>query len=521
MTRGRLLPVLILAAMAFPAPGTAQTFATDDPVLEAIWEEATERSHLYELGHHLMDVIGPRLTGSPGLDAAHDWIVETYREWGVDAENEQYGTWMSWERGPTHVNLTTPRVQTLEATQLAWSPGTEDWLEGPVVALPEAEGPEEFRAWLDEEVEGRFVLTSFPEPTCRPDRYWEEHASDETVERMQEERERKSEEWTQRIMAAGMHPAQLPQALEQAGALGVLSTNWSEGWGTIRVFSAGTRQVPSIAFSCEDYGLLYRLQANGHEPEIQVSAEAEFLGEVPTYNTIGRIEGTEYPDEYILLSAHLDTWDGATGATDNGTGTILMMEVMRILKEVYPDPKRTILVGHWGGEEQGLNGSAAYAEDNPAIMEGMHLVMNQDNGTGRITEIDTQGFLRAGEYFSRWLSQVPSEVSDEVDLIIPGMPDDARSDHASFVCHGVPSFRLGSHEWDYRDYTWHTNRDTFDKIVFDEKRQNAVLTAMLTYLAAEEPELMARDKRVLPAANAGEEEGEWPSCRDPLRQWPM
>ncbi len=520
MTTRFMAAALVTGVLAAPLPGVGQTFATEDPILEQIWEEGTERSQLYDLGQVLMDAIGPRLTGTPSLQEAHDWIVGTYREWGIEAENEQYGTWRSWERGPTHVDLLEPRVRTLEGMALAWSPGTEDWVEGPVTALPEADGPAAFQQWLQEEVEGRFVLTSFPQPTCRPDPYWEEHASEDTVERMRSDREAASQEWTQRLLSSGMHPAQIPQALEEAGALGVLTSNWSEGWGTIRVFSAGTQQAPSVAFSCEDYSLMYRLQKNGHEPVIRVNAEAEFLGEVPTFNTIGRIEGTERPDEYILLSAHLDTWDGSSGATDNGTGTITMMEAMRILREVYPNPRRTILVGHWGGEEQGLNGSAAFAEDNPEIVEGLHVALNQDNGTGRITEIDTQGFLRAGEYFSRWLSQVPTEISAEVSLVVPGMPDEGRSDHASFVCHQAPSFRLGSHEWDYRDYTWHTNRDTFDKIVFDEVRSNAILTAMLVYLASEEPEQMARDLRELPADAQSGAAGSWPTCREPLRAWP-
>jgi carboxypeptidase Q len=277
-------------------------------------------------------------------------------------------------------------------------------------------------------------------------------------------------------------------------------------------------EVPTLDVECEDYGLLARLAENGQGPEIRVNVDAEFLDETPTFNTIAMIRGSERPDEYVLLSAHLDTWSGATGATDNGTGTITMMEAMRILSETYPQPRRTIIVGHWGGEEQGLNGSAAFAEDHPEILEGMQVVMNQDNGTGRIVDIGMQGFLQAGGYFARWLARVPGELSAPVELEIPGLPDEGRSDHASFVCHGVPSFRLGAHEWDYRDYTWHTNRDTFDKISIEEVRGNAILTAMLAYLASEEPELMSREKRELPVVE--EDNGQrmqWPECREPMR----
>jgi carboxypeptidase Q len=106
-----------------------------------------------------------------------------------------------------------------------------------------------------------------------------------------------------------------------------------------------------------------------------------------------------------MLSAHFDSWDGASGATDNGTGTIIMMEAMRILRQVYPNPRRTILAGHWGGEEQGLNGSRAFVADNPRIVEGVQVLFNQDNGTGRIAHISMQGFGRTGPFFERWLAR--------------------------------------------------------------------------------------------------------------------
>ena len=112
----------------------------------------------------------------------------------------------------------------------------------------------------------------------------------------------------------------------------------------------------------------------------------------PTFNTIGEIKGTEKPDEYVILSAHFDSWDGGTGATDNGTGTITMMEAIRILKKIYPNPKRTILIGNWGSEEQGLNGSRAFVEDHPEIIKNIQAVFNQDNGTGRVVNIQARDF---------------------------------------------------------------------------------------------------------------------------------
>lgn len=142
-----------------------------------------------------------------------------------------------------------------------------------------------------------------------------------------------------------------------------------------------------IDIAVEDYGMLYRLALNGKKPTIKVNAQSKNLGTAKSFNTIARIEGKEKPNEYVILSAHFDSWDGAQGATDNGTGTITMMEAARILKKFYPNNKRTIIIGHWGSEEQGLNGSRAFVVDNPEIIKNTQVAFNQDNGTGRVVNI--------------------------------------------------------------------------------------------------------------------------------------
>jgi Zn-dependent M28 family amino/carboxypeptidase len=229
------------------------------------------------------------------------------------------------------------------------------------------------------------------------------------------------------------------------------------------------------------------------------------------FNVIAELKGRELPNEYVLLSAHLDSWASATGATDNGTGTIMMLEAMRILKLAYPEPRRTILVGHWGGEEQGAIGSRAFAEDHQDIMDGMQVVFNQDNGTWRAELIEGQGFLGAGANLARWLSYVPTEISSNLKLDVPGNQENAGSDHTSFLCRGVPAFRLQSNYTEYRQYTWHTNRDTYDKLVFDDLKNNATLAAMLVYRAAEDRERVPRDKAVLPPGQSGQPRN-WPTC---------
>ncbi|MDT8342049.1 MAG: M20/M25/M40 family metallo-hydrolase, partial [Longimicrobiales bacterium] len=519
--RRPLLTVAAAAALAtLPpalAPLAAQSLADDDPVLRAIWDRAMNDSHLEPLAQALLDSIGPRLTGSPGMARAQEWAVRTLAGWGVEARLEEYGTWLGWDRGPSHIDLMAPRVRSLEGRILAWSPGTGGRpVEGGAAVLPPLSGPADFQAFLGE-VRGRYVMLSYPQPTCRADEQWEEFALPESLERMQAAREAGEAAWNAALRATGLDRRELPRALEEAGALGVVSSTWPGSYGTTRVFNAFTREVPTFELSCEDYGLVYRLAERGQGPVLRVTAEAEFLGEVPVANVVGVIPGTELPDEYVVLSAHFDSWEGGSGATDNGTGSVLMMEAMRILTEVYPNPRRTILIGLWNGEEQGLNGSRAFVEDNPDVAAGLQALFNQDNGTGRVVNMSASGFTEAGSSLARWLSRVPREVTRHINLQLPGNPSSGGTDHASFVCVPAPGFSLGALSWDYGSHTWHTHRDTFDKLSFDDLRNNAVLVASLAYLASEDPERVSRETRDV-LAGPGGQSGSWPVCQPAVRR---
>jgi carboxypeptidase Q len=501
---GRLRPLVLASAFTLWGGGLAAqapAVAADD-VLSAIDREATGNSQVEELAQVLLDSIGPRLTGTPGMTRAGEWAVARYRAWGIDARNEQYGSWDGWRRGITHVDLLEPRVRTLSATMLAWSAGTGGPRTGEAVLFPQLSGRSELQRWLAG-ASGKVLLLDAPEVTCRPIENWERWARPEAVERVEAAREAAVDSWTQRLRGAGVSGPELMRMLEQAGIGAILTSNWSEGWGVSKIYNAGSDVVPFINLSCEDYGLVARLAENGQGPVVRVEAEAEALGRVPVHNTIATIPGRELPNEYVMLSAHFDSWDGASGATDNGTGTVVMMEAMRILKAVYPQPRRTILVGHWNGEEQGLNGSTAFAADHPEIVGGLQVLLNQDNGTGRIATIQMEGFAEAEGVFREWLAEVPQELAGEIELRAPGTPSRGGSDHSSFVCRGAPAFFLSSRSWDYGTYTWHTDLDTFDKIAFEEVRNNARLVAMLAYLAAEHPEKLSRNRAV----------EEWPACR--------
>ncbi len=396
-----------------------------EPVIDKIVKEETDNSQLQKLAHELFDGIGPRLVGTTQMDKANEWAVAKYASWGITAHNEKWGEWRGWERGISHIDMIYPRIKSLEGTQLAWS------------------------------------------PTGRPDYNWQEFATAASFEKMKKERTAQQEAWASRIKKAGYTNRTLPVALEKAGAAGVVINNWSAGFGVDKIFGAFTKKIPTIDIALEDYGLLYRLTESGDKPKISVHTESKERGVVPTFNTIAEIKGSEKPNEYVILSAHFDSWDGGTGATDNGTGTLTMMEAMRILKLAYPNPKRTILVGHWGSEEEGLNGSRAFVEDHPEIVQ----------------------HIQAGG-----------------------------SDFASFVAMGAPAFSLSSLNWSYGTYTWHTNRDTYDKIVFDDLRNNAILVAALVYMASEDPVTTNREKSVLPINTRTGEQFKWPEPTKSIRK---
>ncbi len=489
-----------------------------NPVIDAMIKEANENSQLQSLGHELMDGIGPRLVGTPQMKTAHDWAVAKYNSWGITAKNEQWGEWKGWERGITHIDMVYPRVQSLRGTQLAWNPSTsKKGVTAELITLPSIKDSTEFARWLPN-VKGKLVLISMHQPTGRPDYNWEEFATEDSFSKMKEAREAQTKEWRANMRRTGYSTRTLPAALEAAGAAGLVASYWSRGFGVNKIFGARTKTIPTVDLELEDYGMLYRLVDSGQKPQITIVALSKDLGKVPTFNTIAEIKGSEKPDEYVVLSAHFDSWDGGTGATDNGTGTLVMMEAMRILKRYYPNPKRTILVGHWGSEEQGLNGSRAFVADHPEIVDKVQALFNQDNGTGRVVRLSGGGFLNSYDYLSRWLNAVPSDIRNEIETTFPGTPARGGSDYASFQAAGAPAFSLSSLNWSYWNYTWHTNRDTYDKIIFDDVRSNVILTAILAYMASEDEETTSRVQSVLPIDRRTGKQREWPKPRNATRK---
>jgi hypothetical protein len=517
-----ILLLMLAAVIISPRAVLAQDNPTGDPVVQKIYDEGMHHSQASRLAQVLMDSIGPRLTGSPANRAANDWLLSIYKSWGIDARNEQYGTWRDWTRGPSSLTLVSPRTRVLEATMHAWSAATPPaGVTADVVILP---SPAElanggFARW-SAGIKGKLVLASMPQPSCRPDsdvKFWADSA---VYAHAVAERDSAAEDWRARLTAAQVNPRELPAQLERAGVAGILTNSWSRGWGVDKIQSARASNVPSFDVSCEDYSLLARLAEHGQHPRVHAVADARLApAESPVFNTIARIEGSEKPNEYVMLSAHLDSWDSGSGATDNGTGTITMLEAMRILKAAYPRPKRTILVGHWSGEEEGDIGSTAFATDHADIVKGLQALFNQDNGTGEIDTVQTNGFVDAAPALARWMARMPADLTRHITLMLPGVAHDESTDSDAFDCRDAPGFFLTSSDWSYTDYTWHTNRDTYDKVNFDNVKRNATLVAMFVYEAAEDPTFLSRARRVPPTDPRTGQAARVPACSNAPRSW--
>jgi hypothetical protein len=273
------IPKALAALALLAAPLAAQDFPTGDPLIKQIYDEGMQRSQAWHFGQVLMDSIGPRLTGSPGARSANDWIVKTYAAMGISAKNEQWGTWRDWTRGLSRAELITPRLKNLEGIVIPYSPGlSPSGVIAEAVMLPPASETKDsagFVAWA-KSMKGKIVLTSFPQTSCRPDSAWIFWSGDRgSYTAMRAQRDSASREFTSRTAPLGRSARTiLPQILEQAGAVALIGSSWSGGWGTNKMQSISrTSTIPQFDLSCEDYGLVARLAANNMHPTVRLFAD--------------------------------------------------------------------------------------------------------------------------------------------------------------------------------------------------------------------------------------------------------
>lgn len=494
-----LTALLLTEAVAWSAAQVIRE-PVDLAVVERIRDEGLNRSQIAELGGHLLDVIGPRLTGSTGMRRANEWTAEKLREWGLENVGvEPWGEFgRGWERIEYAGRILTPFVQSLSAQSVAWTGSTPGTVEGAAVIVKVDSLPdlERYRGRLA----GAFVLAAEPaaigpefepRPLRRPleSLFEPEREPERPAPRPEAERER-----LRRMMEARNLRRAAAEFLAREGVAAILEPS-ERAYGILRLGgSAAGREPgappppPQLVVSHEQYGQMYRNVQRGIEVRLEVNVQNRFLeDDVRAYNTLGEIPGTDRRDEYVMIGAHLDSWHPGTGATDNGAGSIVMLEAIRILKALGLEPRRTLRIALWSGEEQGLLGSRAWVEQRRELWPKISAYLNVDNGTGRIRGIWAQGNGRAVPIFEQILWPFK-----ELGVVAVRQGNTGGTDHLSFDRVGVPGFNFIQDPIEYGTRTHHTNADTFERLVIDDLKQAAVVVAYTAYHLAVREEMMPR-----------------------------
>lgn len=469
---------------ASPSPGETSPFAAADA---QILEQIKDHSQVMENLEYLSDRIGPRLTGSPQLKQAGEWTAEVLRGYGlVNVHLEPWTIANSWTRGTARARIVGPAEYPLTIASAGWAPGTSGAVRGPVVIF-DAGRKEDFERFRGK-LKGAIVVYQEParlsppqpedreaeyiRPMQRPPARPGDAVIPEPYAAMQEAARARTEFFKQEGVAAVLRDSGKPHGLLNMTGIG--GENYEVG------------ALPTAFVTGEGYRMLWRLAKRGPvEVEIEIS---NTFSEKPVevYNTVGEIRGTEKPEEVVLLGAHLDSWDLGTGSTDNGTGSMVVLEAARALAKLDLKPKRTIRFVLFGGEEQGLVGSQRYVEAHKDELEKISGVLVHDAGTGRVLTLGLHDNYQDRELVDQVLAPLR-----ELKLLEPSTRRSFGTDHASFNEVGVPGFYVIQDGAEYSQ-THHSQSDTFDKAWKEDLIQGAQVLAAWAYNTAQLPELLPR-----------------------------
>ncbi len=520
-----LLASVILVSNSLLIPGSAFAQgggAAIDPEIQAkIRKEGTDNSQIMRTLHFLADVYGPRLTGSPSLKAAGEWSVRQMTSWGL--ENGHLEPWdfghPGWANERLSAHVVVPFREPLVAEVLAWTPSTPGTVRAGVVQLipPATPTADELNAYLESEkgkVRGKIVL--FGRHTATPVNF--------------NPPPKRLDDASARARFSGNGPAgppggprRTPEPQQQPGQPKKLTIREVDervdaflvaNGAAVRVNDSGmeqrrirafnnrtfevTKAVPTVIISNEDFGRLTRILADGTAVELEFNIVNQLYPEGRTaYNVIAEIPGTDKKDEVIMLGGHLDSWHAATGATDNAIGCATMMEAARILKAIGLKPRRTIRVALWSGEEQGLLGSQAYIREHFGTAENPKPdfarfggYFNIDSGTGRARGMSVFGPQEGADTLRQAL-----EIFADLGFVGVNATKSrglGGSDHTSFNQAGLPGIGVGQDPIEYGNVTWHTNLDTYERIVEDDAKKSAIIIAAAVCLLANRDDLLPR-----------------------------
>jgi carboxypeptidase Q len=535
MLKRRVVALLMIFSL-LSLPVVAQNGGGD--MLSRIRKEAMERSQIMKTMHMFTDVYGPRLTGSPNHKAAAEWAVKQMTAWGFD--NAHLEPWdfkyPGWANERLTAHLISPVKDPLVCEVLAWTPSTK----GTVLAkayqlvLPERPSQEQLNLFFSNtksKVRGRIVLVGKPATIPVNLNPPAKRQSDEQAQNRYGPNARPFAFPTPspspspapnapRPLSNRQVAQQLDAFLKDSGAL-IRVNDAGREFRQIRAFNNNTfdvnKVIPTVVMSNEDFGRITRILNDGTEVELEFNIVNRIYPEGRTsYNTIGEIRGTDKADEVIMLGGHLDSWHAATGATDNAIGCAIMMEAARILKTLGVKPRRTIRVALWSGEEQGLLGSIAYVkqhfgsfEDPKPGYEKFGGYFNIDSGTGRVRGAAVFGPPETAAILRGILEPFAG------DGVVGAVASRSRrlggSDNTSFSQAGLPGIGMGQDPIEYGTHTWHTNLDTYERILEDDVKKDAMVVAWAVYQLAMRDDLLPRFSRTDMPPKPAEERTEQPA----------
>ena len=508
------------SASAAPAAERPALSSTDADALARIWAEAHGRSQVMDHLHHLTDVFGPRLTGSPALEEAGAWVMQTALDFGADRAYAHTWDWghPGWTNEYAVAHMTAPRQQALVTEVLAWTPGTDGLVDAAVVQIrapedPTAESLAAYFAGMEASMRGKAVMvgsadaapspfSTAPPPARRDSAETEAEFTPSNPDTPRSYRDYLARlERPEGVLNPREVRAQVDSFVVAAGAALRLDPSTMEN-GLIRAFSNrsydAAKAVPTLVVRQEDYAMMERLMAGGMPVRVQAEIRNTFYPERTTErNVLAELTGSEMPDEVVMLGGHLDSWHAATGATDNGIGSAVMLEALRILEATGLPLKRTVRLALWSGEEQGLLGSRAYVADQFGTFEEpadaydtFVAYLNLDSGTGRVRGASVFGPEAAAQMLDAYLAPLDTAgVAGARPTFSRGL---GGSDHTSFSAVGLPGVSLGQDPIAYFTTTWHTNVDTYERVLPDDARQAAATAAYLAYRLANADEPLAR-----------------------------
>jgi hypothetical protein len=527
------------AAPEPPQPSYAQPQpaheSLDLNIYQAIREEGINHSHVMEYASGLIDGIGPRLTGSPNLKRANEWTRDQLTAMGcTNSHLEDWGDFgMGWQQLNTWLRMTTPDTAVFIAQAAPWSPSSNGPLKGAAVwmDIKKAEDLDAFKG----KISGKIVLLGEMREVKPVDKPLFERLDEKELAKVTEhplKPEDGLQQYLQDLMKRIELQAKIREFLVAEHAVAVVlpsrdGRNSGGSGGTIFDDRGIGRDVykrenampfPVVVAAIENYGRVYRLLKANVPVTLEMNVETQFTGDHEHgFNTIAEIPGADpkLKDEVVMVGGHLDSWHSATGATDNGAGTVVAMEVMRILNTLKVKPRRTIRIGLWTGEEQGLFGSAGYVKQHfgsaplstapdqmklpewarkaagplelkpeQGILSGY---FNVDNGSGKILGVHLQENLGIGPIFAQWI-----EPLKDLGVTTIATTNTGGTDHESFDAVGIPGFQFVQDRLDYSSRTHHSNMDTYERLQAGDLAQAATVEAIFVYNAAMRDQMLPR-----------------------------